>query len=412
MRVKRWLVLFGVGLALVGLGAALTFTRQMIDIAAALGEFDLAAAAGVACLVLGAALSLLGVYRLVFSITSAVAPDNGESLADRVYKHHRRQQGLNVVGIGGGTGLSALLRGLKQHTSNITAIVTVSDDGGSSGRLRRDLGTLAPGDIRNCIVALADAEPLMGDWLQYRFDGAEPGLEGHSLGNLLIAGLTAISGDFLRGVRETSKVLNIRGRVLPSTLSRVTLCAERADGTIARGESAISSSQARIERVFFEEGPPPALPEAVEAVRNADVIVLGPGSTFTSVLPNLLVPEIARAVAESRAIKILVCNVMTQPGETSGFSASDHVSALLRHTRPGIVDYVLVNEERPPSTAMRRYEEEGADFVEPDVSAVASMGLLPVKTRLLSDGGLVRHDPAKLADAVMSLAVEELSLAR
>ncbi|MFQ6131505.1 MAG: uridine diphosphate-N-acetylglucosamine-binding protein YvcK [Armatimonadota bacterium] len=411
MRVKRWLALFSLGLVLLSLGAALAFTRPMIDIVAALGEFELAAAAGTACMVVGAALALLGVYRLVRSITSAVAPRNGESLAERVYKHHQLDQGLNVVGIGGGTGLSALLRGLKQHTSNITAIVTVSDDGGSSGRLRRDLGTLAPGDIRNCIVALADAEPLMGDWLQYRFDGAEPGLEGHSLGNLLIAGLTAISGDFLRGVQETSKVLNIRGRVLPATVSRVTLCAERADGSIARGESQVCQSRSPIRRLFFEEGSPPALPEAVEAIRNAHVIVLGPGSTFTSLLPNLLVPDIARAVAESPAIKVLVCNVMTQPGETDGFSASDHVRALVEYSRPGLVDYVLVNDERPPAEATQRYQEEGAAFVEPDIGNIASMGLMPIKGRLLADGGLVRHDPPKLADAVMRLALEELALA-
>jgi uncharacterized cofD-like protein len=410
MRVKRWLLLIMVGLALACLGAATCFWWQIGELVTSVQELQLATALGVAALAIGAGLTIIGVIRLVLSVARAVSPDSRESLSERVYRHHQLGQGLNIVGIGGGTGLSALLRGLKTHTSNITAIVTVADDGGSSGRLRRDLGTLPPGDIRNCLVALADAEPLMGDWLQYRFDGAEPGLEGHSLGNLLISGLTAVSGDFLQAVRATSKVLNIRGRVLPATLDRVTLCAELEDGTVVRGETNIGQAAVRIHRVFLDPPNPAPLREAIEAIRSAHVIVLGPGSTFTSVLPNLLVPGLAEAIAESPAAKILVCNVMTQPNETVGFAAADHVRVILRHGPPGIVDYVLLNDERPSAEVLARYHAEGAAFVQPDTGEIASMGLMPIRRPLLAEGGLVRHDPAKLAAAVMELGVEELAL--
>ncbi len=411
MRVKRWLLLVLLGLALACLGAATCFWWQIGELVTSVQELQLATSLGVAALAVGAGLTVIGVIRLVLSVARAVSPDTHESLSERVYRHHQLGQGLNVVGIGGGTGLSALLRGLKAHTSNITATVTVADDGGSSGRLRRDLGTLPPGDIRNCLVALADAEPLMGDWLQYRFDGAEPGLEGHSLGNLLISGLTAVSGDFLQAVRATSKVLNIRGRVVPATVDRVTLCAELEDGTVVRGESSIGRATVPIERVFLDPPNPAPLPEALAAIRSAHVIVLGPGSTFTSVVPNLLVPGIAETIAESPAVKVFVCNVMTQPGETVGFTAADHLRVLLRHGPPGIVDYVLLNDERPAADVLARYEAEGATFVEPGTGELASMGLMPIRRPLLAEGGLVRHDPSKLAAAVMELAVEELALA-
>ena len=313
----------------------------------------------------------------------------------------RLQQGYKIVAIGGGTGLSTLLRGLKRRTSNLTAIVTVSDDGGSSGRLQKELGVLPPGDIRNCLVALADDEALVTDIFRYRFTEGE-GLSGHSFGNLFLAAMSGVTGNFDRAIQESSRVLNVVGRVLPATLGVVRLCARLADGSIVEGESNISHAGKRIERVFFD--PPAAAPldEVIAAIRDADAIVLGPGSLFTSVAPNFLVSGIAREVAASGAVKMYVCNVMTQPGETDGMTAADHVEALLANAGERVFDYVIVNDERP-SRLLDAYAQEGQVPVEPDLERIAALGLEPVCAGVIGETETVRHDPHKLAAAVFSV---------
>ncbi len=311
------------------------------------------------------------------------------------------QQGYKIVAIGGGTGLSTLLRGLKRRTSNLTAVVTVSDDGGSSGRLQKELGVLPPGDVRNCLVALADDEAMVTDLFRYRFTEGE-GLSGHSFGNLFLAAMSGITGNFDRAIKESSRVLNIVGRVLPATLGVVRLCAELNDGTIVEGESKISAAHRPIKRVFFD--PPAAAPldEVIAAIRDADAIVLGPGSLFTSVAPNFLVSRIAREVADAHAVKVYVCNVMTQPGETDDMTAADHVEALLANAGEHVCDYVIVNDE-PPSRLLTAYAQEGQVPVEPDLERIAALGVEPVPAAVIGETETVRHDSDKLATVVLGI---------
>ncbi len=351
------------------------------------------AVAGIGFLVLGVSMWLRAVAR----IARGRAPKGfREALAGR-----RLQQGYKIVAIGGGTGLSTLLRGLKRRTSNLTAIVTVSDDGGSSGRLQKELGVLPPGDVRNCLVALADDEALVTDLFRYRFTEGE-GLSGHSFGNLFLAAMSGITGNFDHAIKESSRVLNIVGRVLPSTLGVVQLCAELDDGTILQGESNISAAARKIKQVFFD--PPAAAPleEVISAIRDADAIVLGPGSLFTSVAPNFLVSRIAREVAHAHAVKMYVCNVMTQPGETDGMTAADHVEALLQNAGERVCDYVIVNDE-PPSRLLGAYAQEGQVPVEPDCDRIAALGLEPVRAAVIGETEMVRHDPEKLATVVLGI---------
>ncbi|MCL6612496.1 MAG: YvcK family protein [Peptococcaceae bacterium] len=312
-------------------------------------------------------------------------------------------RGPRIVVIGGGTGLSVLLRGIKKYTSNITAIVSVADDGGSSGRLRDDLGILPPGDIRNCLVALADKESLMEDLLQYRFSVGE--LAGHSLGNLLIAAMNDLAGGFHQAIRGMSRVLAVRGRVLPSTLQNVSLGAEYSDGSVIYGESNIPKCGKPIRRVFLEPRDCRAMPEALEAIAGADAVVLGPGSLYTSILPNLLVAGLAGQIASSGAVKIYVCNIMTQPGETDGYTASDHVRAILSHAGK-IIDYAVVNREDIPRPARERYAREGAVPVVPDVREIEKEGVKAVNDLLLAGGDVVRHDPDKLARLIFRLILK------
>ncbi|HVA32847.1 MAG TPA: gluconeogenesis factor YvcK family protein, partial [Candidatus Baltobacteraceae bacterium] len=313
----------------------------------------------------------------------------------------RLQHGYKIVAIGGGTGLSTLLRGLKRRTSNLTAIVTVSDDGGSSGRLQKELGVLPPGDVRNCLVALADDEALVTDLFRYRFTEGE-GLSGHSFGNLFLAAMSGITGNFDKAIKESSRVLNIVGRVLPATLGVVRLCAELEDGSIVEGESTISMAKQPIKRVFFDPSMAEPLDEVIAAIREADAIVLGPGSLFTSILPNFLVGRIAHEVAKAHAVKMYVCNVMTQPGETDGMTAADHLRALLTNAGERVCDYVLVNEE-PPSRLLAHYAEEGQIPVKPDLDRIAALGVEAVPAAVISETQTVRHDPEKLAAVVISI---------
>lgn len=311
---------------------------------------------------------------------------------------------MKVVALGGGTGLATLLRGLKTLTSNITAIVAVSDDGGSSGRLRVEMGVLPPGDIRNCLVALADSESLMTELFNYRF-ASNGSLAGHSFGNLFIAAMSDITGDFELAVKHSSKVLNIRGQVLPATCDDCILGAVLDDGREVLGESLIATFDSPIRRVFLRPGSCSPLPEALDAIAAADVIVLGPGSLYTSVMPNLLVPGIAQAVAASQAVKVYACNIMTEPGETTGYTAQRHVEAIMAHAGPEVVQWVIVNNDPITHDLCQRYLAEGAQPVEYDRSALEAMKLRVLEAAIASQTNVVRHDPQRLAQEVAWLAV-------
>jgi uncharacterized cofD-like protein len=310
-----------------------------------------------------------------------------------------------IAALGGGTGLASLLRGLKRAPVDITAIVTVADDGGSSGRLRRELGVLPPGDIRNCLVALADDESMMGRLFQHRF--ADGDLSGHSFGNLFLAALAEVTGSFDRAIEECSRVLKIRGRVLPSTLEQIRLWAERADGRAVCGETRIAAGDGPCRRVWLEPEPT-AHPPALEAIAQADLVLLGPGSLFTSVLPHLAVPELAEAVAGARGRRAYVCNVMTQPGETDGFDAADHLERVLEAI-PGGVDMVLVHEGPLDPVAAAAYAAQGQEPVTADHGRLEAMGVGVVAADLAERGSMVRHSPEALAEVLIELAREAVS---
>jgi uncharacterized cofD-like protein len=307
----------------------------------------------------------------------------------------------HIAALGGGTGLSSLLRGLKRRALDITAIVTVADDGGSSGRLRRELGVLPPGDIRNCLVALAEDESLMGRLFQHRFAGGD--LSGHSFGNLFLAALTEVTGNFDLAIQECSRVLKIRGSVLPSTLAQISLWAERADGGTVCGESAITSGAGPCRRVWLEPQPA-AHPPALEAIANADLVLLGPGSLFTSVLPHLAVPELVDAIESARGVRAYVCNVMTQPGETDGFDAVDHLEKVLAASR-GSVDLILVHEGTLDPVAAAAYAAQGQVPVRADRERLRALGVRVVARDLAEEGRMVRHSPEALAQALTELVV-------
>ena len=352
MKFKRWLLLFAVGVFLVSLGLALVFNYKYLDqIEEAIfrfvymwrGSYDYTATAlvGTVIVLLGAAIMLVATRFVIRSVILVLLPENSGNLVDLIYEKRMLGRGPSIAVIGGGHGLSVLLRGIKEATSNVTAIVTVADDGGSSGRLREELGIIPPGDLRNCLVALADTEPLMEKLFQYRFRG-ESALAGHSFGNLFIAAMNEVTGDMETALVEASKVLAVKGRVLPASQEHVRLDAVMEDGTVVEGESRIPEARKKIRRVRLFPEHALAVGAALEAIRTADAVILGPGSLYTSILPNLLVDGMAETLRRSRAVKIYICNVMTQPGETDGYTASMHVKAILEHAGKGVVDYVLV----------------------------------------------------------------------
>ena len=317
--------------------------------------------------------------------------------------------GPSLVAIGGGSGLAVLLRGLKSHMGDpdqLTAVVTVADDGGSSGRLRRDYGVLPPGDIRNCIVALADDEDLLARLFQYRFAGGS-GLAGHSFGNLFLTALTGITGDFYQAVLTAEAILSVRGRILPATLTDVRLRGIGRSGRAYEGESAVGQSGERLQGLELLPAAIPAFPPSIEALQHADVILLGPGSLYTSILPNLLIRGIVQAVRRSTAKVVLILNIMTQPGETDRMSALDHLDALERHAGEHLVDCVLVNATRPPPALLEHYSETGSEPVAVDHEAFAARGVELVERDLLAAGELIRHDPEKLSQAVLELAARD-----
>ncbi|MFX3616753.1 MAG: uridine diphosphate-N-acetylglucosamine-binding protein YvcK [Sporolactobacillus sp.] len=307
-----------------------------------------------------------------------------------------------IVAIGGGTGLPNVLRGLKKYPVDITAIVTVADDGGSSGMLRNELQIPPPGDIRNVLVSLSDIEPIFEKLLQHRFK-TDAGLNGHSMGNLLIAALTSITGDFVKGVREMSRILNVHGQVLPAADQSIILGAVMNDGSIVEGESCIPKANKKIARVFLRPAQIRPLPESIQAIREADLITLGPGSLYTSVIPNLLVPELAAEICRSKAKKVYLCNVMTQKGETDGFSAADHIAAIQRHV-PGLcIDMIFVNNQPIASAILQRYAAEKAEPVSVDREKLERQGIEVVSAPLIrTSGGVIRHNEAAIAQLLMT----------
>ncbi len=325
------------------------------------------------------------------------------------------QPPLRVVAIGGGTGLATLLRGLRAHATaaagwgppavDLTAVVTVTDDGGSSGRLRREFAVLPPGDIRNCMVALSEDEALLSRLFQYRFPKGS-GLKGHSFGNLFLTALSNVTGDFPQAVKVSSEVLAIAGRIFPSTGVNVTLEARLADGSVAVGETRISRSQARIERIVLRPAQCRPLREALEAIRQADLITLGPGSLYTSIIPNLLVVGVTDAIRRSPALKACIVNLMWQPGETVGYSAADHVQAILDHSSPDLLDVAVVNTRQITPALRRKYARQKAQPVANDIARLEAMGLKVVEAGLLEQKEKVRHDSAALAVKVLELAAE------
>lgn len=355
-------------------------------------------------LILGTYLMFQGSRHLLRRLIETLNPGFKAGMVNAFVRKQQLAQGPKIVALGGGTGLSTLLRGLKQHSSNITAIVTVTDDGGSSGRLVSEMGIIPPGDIRNCLVALADAERLMTDLFQHRFAKGAGSLSGHSLGNLLIAGLVQqCDGDFDRALAMASDVLNIRGRVVPSTLEIVKLKAELGDGSEITGETAIVASGKRIRRIHLSPEQPSAHEAAIRAIQDADLICIGPGSVFTSVIPNLLVPGIADALAVAEAKKVYVCNVMTQPGESDSFTAAEHVHAIQANTDQKIMDYVLVNSGLPSSATIEKYREFDQFVVDPDVDRIRALGFRVISGNFVNEVDYVRHDPFKVARRLVEL---------
>ncbi len=410
---KRWMFCFAVGVLLVSLGLALIFNYKYLDaveeeifraVYNLRGSYDYMATTfiGIFIFIVGSALMLIATRYVIRSLIMVLLPNKSERLVDLIYEKRRLAAGPVVTVIGGGHGLSVLLRGIKTVTGNVTAVVTVADDGGSSGRLREDLGIIPPGDLRNCLVALADTEPLMEKLFQHRFPEGKGALAGHSFGNLFIAAMTEVTGDVEQALNNSGKVLAVKGRVLPASKESVRLDAIMEDGTIVKGESQIPEAHKRIKRVkLFPENVPPVA-SALDAIKNADIIVLGPGSLYTSIMPNLLVNGIADAVRKSRAVKVYICNVMTQAGETDNYTAAMHAKAIIDHGGRGIIDYIIVNDTKISEEMKLHYAKEGAYPVAIDEEKIAALGLGLIKADIINETDLIRHDPDKLAAAIMN----------
>jgi uncharacterized cofD-like protein len=405
--VKRWLLMSAAGVLLVGLGLAI-WTKQtpifylaqfINNLLETITRIVPSYVSGPIAVLAGLLLVLWGQSRSIGAITEVLMPEGDEELIDRLMTHRRLHRGPKIVVLGGGTGLSTLLRGLKTYSANITAIVTVADDGGSSGRLRREIGVLPPGDIRNCLAALADEEKLLTELFQYRFRAGD-GLVGHSFGNLFLTVMSEVTGDLERAIAASSKVLAVRGQVLPSTLADMRLWAELADGRRIEGESNITEAGGTIVRFGCTPANPPALPRALQAIEEADYIIMGPGSLYTSVIPNLLVPEIAEAIARQKVPCIYVCNIMTQPGETQGYAVSDHIQAIDRTCGYRLFDAVLVQKKSPSAQALIRYAQENSHPVFFDREAVMQLGRRVVVANVMHENertGQIRHDSERLA---------------
>lgn len=408
IKVKRWLS-FGVfGILLIAFGFTELVTHRVYDLYYQLFYIFLNIT-GLFVIYISVAESMKSIIALVNRGYIKVSLDS-RKIESLIYEKRLLVKGPKIVVIGGGTGLSTMLRGLKYYTSNITAIVTVGDDGGGSGDLREDLGMLPPGDIRNCILALADTEPLMEDLLQYRFKDGR--LKNQSFGNLFLAAMAGISDNFEEAVQKMSSVLAVTGKVIPVTLDNMKLIAKLQNGNIVEGESQIPEEaikqNSRIEELKIIPENAKALSEAMQAIQEADAIVMGPGSLYTSITSNLLVKDISKAVKKSNAIKIYISNIMTQPGETTGFKVSDHLKVLRKYGGKDIVDYVIVNTGEITDELKEKYKQEGAELVKLDEEDINSLGIKIVGENLVKiSNGFIKHDSDKLAEVLADTIMEK-----
>lgn len=395
--IKRWIGLSAFGVILLVIGTAGLHSR----------DFFIIQALDLIIFVSGIIILILGIKRLMSAFINAIMPPSRQNeLVDILYQKKQLSLGPKIVALGGGTGLAMLLSGIKEYSSNISAIVTVADDGGSSGRLRQQFDILPPGDIRNCLVALADASTMMRDLFQFRFEGSSE-LAGHSFGNLFITVMTQLTGDFEKAIRETSKVLALRGQVIPSTLDNVILTAKYEDGSTTEGEFNIPLAHKPINRVSLRPAVPHAAEEAIKAIEDAELLILGPGSLYTSIIPNLLIKEITDTIVASKAVKVYVCNIMTQAGETDGYCTSTHLKALIGHSHQGVVDYCIVNTGKIPLDVLKRYEEEKSYPVVNDSEVIKGMGYRLIEDDIVSlSENMVRHDPLKLARMILGFLEE------
>jgi len=402
MLVKRWISLSIFGILMISMGFVIIVSERTTENRAMSGLI----------IVLGILCVIIAVKRILKSFVTVLVPRiarEEDRLVEKVYQRRILEKGPKIVALGGGTGLSTLLTGLKQKTGNITAIVTVADDGGSSGRLRAEFDVLPPGDIRNCLVALSDSEDLLGALFQFRF-GKGAGLDGHNFGNLFITALSHVTGDFAGAIRESSKVLAIRGNVYPATLQKIKLVAKRENGTESVGECNIrEEKESPIDRLFIEPDNCDAAQESIDAIRQADAIVLGPGSLYTSIMPNLLIKGIQKEIINSKAVKIYICNIMTESGETDDFSASDHAGAILKHTEPGIINYCIANVSRIPKFLYEKYKGEDKFPVrveDEDEKWFKRERIKLVKAHISGAKEFVRHNTSKLCDEIMDIIDE------
>ena len=411
LNIKRWVFLGIIGILIQSYGIALFMTSHI--------PYDISVLLGIVAIIAGLFLliiSIIFIGRTLFNVlndTGFHAQVDSKTIGTMLIEKRYLESGPKIVVIGGGTGLSTMLRGLKNFTSNLTAVVTVSDDGGGSGVLREDLGMLPPGDIRNCILALARTEPILEKLLQYRF--TEGMLKGQNFGNLFLAAMSGVSGSFEEAVKKMSHVLAVTGDVLPVTLSDIRLCAELDDKSIILGETNIvtecKSRKAGIKRIFLEPSNVPALVEVIQRIQEADAIVLGPGSIYTSIIPNLLVDGMSEAINESKALKIYACNIMTQRGETDNYTASEHIKAIMNNSKLHKVDYCIVNKGVIKEALRQRYNQDGSKRVVIDETNISKLGMKIVKADLIDvERGFVRHHPRKLSSSIIKLINEEIIL--
>jgi uncharacterized cofD-like protein len=392
IKVKRWVLTSLFGVLVVSIGAIFIVS-----------SYPFVRTFATVIILCGILFVILGMGKMIVSLLTLFLPQRERDIVNILYQRRYLERGPKIVAIGGGHGLSHLLLGLKEYTANLTAIVTVADSGGSSGRLREEFNIVAPGDIRNCLVALADAPALMGELFQYRF-AENSQLKGHNFGNLFLTAMVQITkGDFKKAVEECSKVLAIRGKVIPSTVHNVHLIAEYMDGTRAEGEAKIPRTNVAIKKVTLTDQNALVTPEALTTIAEADIIVMGPGSLYTSIIPNLIINGMPEAIAKSSAYKIYVCNVMTQPGETDNFSASDHIRVLVDHANPQVINACIINNAQVPESALQRYQKETSYPVAPDVEKIKTMGYKVVATDLLDVKDFIRHDSKKLTETLIKL---------
>lgn len=347
---------------------------------------------------------MLAWRRSSFALLAMIAPNREKEFINIAYQKARLKRGPKVAAIGGGTGMPNVLKGMKKYTCNLSAVVTVADDGGSSGRLRKDYKIIPPGDIRNCIVALADEEALLGKLFQYRFKEGS-GLKGHSFGNLYLTALSHVVGDFPTAINESSKILAINGQVLPVSLENIQLRAHMKDGRIIKGESKIPEAEGLIDRVYIVPEKVSPYQPAIDAIKNADAVIIGPGSLYTSIIPNLLVPGVKEALANTKSVKIYICNIMTQPGETDNYTVSDHLRAIFKHAGQRVVDYVIVNNKLPKEDVLERYAKEKAFPVILDREAISNLGVRTIAGKIFDDGPYVRHSSEHLAKMIMKILI-------